>query len=424
MSDARALSISELTSEDKALLERLQGRQADMLERTLGWAAHNTGSWNAEGLTEFGPLLAEAFDELEMETKLSPTDPIERVTDAGEVASFQTGPILLGVARPDAPVQVVLTGHYDTVFPPGTFTEVKELGERRINGPGVADMKGGLVVMLEALRAFEAGPYRERVGYRIVVSPDEETGNFASASSIASAAQGAHIGMTYEPAMETGHLAGGRKGSAIFDIILRGRAAHAGRDYAAGRSAIYAAAELAGRIERLNENTDNVTFNVGAIDGGGAVNIVPDMAVVRLGARAPDGPSAARAQNALEAAVASVLEREGVTGEMRGGFYRPPKPRNAAQADLFTAITATGRALDLEITFADTGGVCEGNNVFAAGVPNIDTLGVRGGSIHSHDEFMCVDSLEERAALSALILNRLADGRIDAAAIKAKMEDR
>lgn len=424
MTNLREISLSELTQEDSDVLARLKERQACMLDRTLDWAAQNTGSWNSQGLNAFAPVLADACGELEMDVRLTPTDPIERVTAKGDTDPFRTGPVLLGTARPEAPVQVVLTGHYDTVFPPDTFTQITDLGDGRINGPGVADMKGGLVVMLEALRAFEAGPLRERVGYRIVISPDEETGNFASAAHITSAAKGAHIGMTYEPAMETGQLAGGRKGSAIFDIILRGRAAHAGRDYAAGRSAVYAAADLATRIEKLNRNKDNVTFNVGAIDGGGAVNIVPDMAIIRLGARAPDGPSAQRAVKALEDAMAAVLERDGVTGEMRGGFYRPPKPRNAAQADLFSAITDTGRAIDLEITFADTGGVCEGNNVFAAGVPNIDTLGVRGGAIHSHDEFLCVDSLVERAALSALILNRLADGRIDAAAIKAKMQDR
>lgn len=415
--------LSELTEADTATLALLREREALMLARTLEWAAINTGSWNAEGLNRFAPLLGEAMREVGMEVELAESAPIERVTDRGGTDSFQSGPVVLGVMRPEAPVQVVLTGHYDTVFPDGTFTEIKELGGDKINGPGLADMKGGIVVMLEALRALEAGPDREKLGYRIVLSPDEETGNFASADFITKAATGAHVGMTYEPAMETGELAGARKGSAVIDIVLRGRAAHAGRAYAEGRSAIYAAAELAARIEKLNDNPDNVTFNVGTIDGGNAVNIVPEVAVVRLGARAPDGPSAERAIKALEAEVQAVLQRDGITGEIHGGFYRPPKPRNAAQADLFGAVSATGRAIDLDIEFVDTGGVCEGNNVFAAGVPNIDTLGVRGGLIHSHDEFICTDSLVERAGLSALLLNRLADGRVDAAAIKAKMAE-
>lgn len=416
------LSLSELTQTDSAVLALVRERQDAMLQRTLDWARINTGSWNADGLGQFAPLLGDVMREMGMQVELAQTPPIKTVADDGSSDAFQTGPVVLGVMRPEAPVQVVLTGHYDTVFPDGTFTEIKQLDDNRINGPGTADMKGGIVVMLEALRAFDAGPDRDKLGYRIVLSPDEETGNFASADFITRAATGAHIGMTYEPAMETGQLAGARKGSAVIDVVLRGKASHAGRAYFEGRSAIYAAADLATRIEKLNENDSGVTFNVGTIDGGNAVNIVPEIAVVRLGARAPDGASADWAMKALEAELDTVLQRDGITGEVHGGFYRPPKPRNAAQADLFGAVAETGRALNLEIEFVDTGGVCEGNNVFAAGVPNIDTLGVRGGLIHSHDEFFCVDSLAERAGLSALILNRLADGRIDAAAIKAKMK--
>jgi len=106
---------------------------------------------------------------------------------------------------------------------------------------------------------------------------------------------------------------------------------------------------------------------------------------------------------------------------MHGGFYRPPKPRNDAQQALFTAVSATGKALGLELEFVDTGGVCEGNNIFAAGVPNVDTLGVMGGRIHSSEEYVIVSSFAERAKLSALLLNRIADGRIDAKKIKAMM---
>ncbi len=106
---------------------------------------------------------------------------------------------------------------------------------------------------------------------------------------------------------------------------------------------------------------------------------------------------------------------------MHGGFYRPPKPRNDAQQTLFDAVADTGRAIGLELEFVDTGGVCEGNNIFAAGVPNVDTLGVMGGRIHSDEEYVIMSSFVERAQLSGLLLNRIADGRLDAAKIKAMM---
>ncbi len=414
--------VSSLSREDEAARERLADASEFMVERTVSWSKVNTGSWNTEGLKSFAPTLADAFSELDADIGLELARPFDTITDKGERLTIETGPVLRVKARSEAPVQVVMSGHYDTVFPPGTFTEVSDIGEGKLNGPGLADMKGGLVVMLEALKAFEAGPLRDRLGYQIVVTPDEEIGNFASAHALTEAARsGALIGMTYEPAMETGAMSGGRKGSAVYDIVLHGRAAHAGRAKEDGRSALEAAAALVLSLEGLNGNDQGVTFNVGAIDGGGAVNIVPDLAVVRFGARAPDEATANWAQARVEHLLAEAVSRDGISGHLHGGFYRPPKPRNAAQQALFDAVSGTGRALGLDITFQDTGGVCEGNNIFAAGVPNVDTLGVRGGRIHSAEEFVVTDSFAERASLSALILNRVADGRIDAARIKALM---
>lgn len=409
------------TQADAAACEWLEAAGPDMLARTIGWAEINTGSWNPEGLDAFAPRLADAFSETGGDVRLEPSRPFETITDAGAVREVETGPILRVNARPDAPVQIVMSGHYDTVFPPGTFTDITDLGDGRFGGPGLADMKGGLCVMLEALKAFEAGPLRDQLGYRIVITPDEEIGNFASAHALIEAAGGALIGMTYEPAMETGAMSGGRKGSSIYDIVLKGRAAHAGRAKEAGVSAIEAAAELVIALEALNGQREGVSVNVGRIDGGGAVNIVPDLAIVRFGARAPDAAAADWLEGEVHRLLGATTAREGLTDEIHGGFYRPPKPRNAALEALFGAVAGTGRALGLDLSFEDTGGVCEGNNIFAAGVPNVDTLGVRGGRIHSAEEFVVTESFAERACLSALLLNRLADGRIDARAIKELM---
>ncbi|MEH6409459.1 MAG: hydrolase [Hyphomonas sp.] len=416
--------LSKLTIEDEAALERLNMASAGMVARTCAWSDINTGSWNIDGLKALSGVLADAFSELDGHVRLDEAPGFETIDASGKVEIIHTAPILRVSSRPSAPVQVVLTGHYDTVFPKGTFEGVKDLGDGRLNGPGLADMKGGLCVMLEALKTFEAGPFRDRLGYQIVITPDEEIGNHASAAALTEAAQsGAHVGMTYEPAMDTGAMSGGRKGSAVFDIVLHGKAAHAGRAKEEGRSAIEAAAELVVGLEALNGQRDGVTVNVGAIEGGSAVNIVPDLAVVRFGARAPDAEAAAWTISAVTRLFERATSRAGISGHLHGGFYRPPKPRNAAQQAIFDAVHATGRAIGLDLEFIDTGGVCEGNNIFAAGVPNVDTLGVRGGRIHSSEEFVVVDSFAERAKLSALLLNRLADGRLDGPRIKALMEN-
>ena len=415
------ISLGELTETDRSALDVLAARQDDMLARTISWSKVNTGSWNAAGLKTFAPMLAEAFAETEAVVDLVTTQPIENVKANGEIEAFQTGPVLRAAARPEAPNQVVLTGHYDTVFPDGTFTQVTDLGGGRWNGPGLTDMKGGICVMLEALKAFEAGPLKDQLGYQVILTPDEEIGNHASNAAIMDAARQAHIGLTFEPCMEDGAFSGARKGSAVWDIVFSGRSAHAGREPEKGRSALMAASDFALRIEALTDQRPGTTFNIGSIDGGDAVNVVPALCVVRLGARAPDGPSAEWAQGQVDAALAQVLKRDGITVHTHGGFYRPPKPRNAAQEKLFGDVAATAKALGITLQFKDTGGVCEGNNVFAAGTPNIDTLGVRGGRIHSDEEFLIADSLSERAGLATLILNRIADGRIDAKAIKALM---
>ena len=419
--NADNIPLEELTDLDHAALKALAKRQDVMLARTIGWSKINTGSHNSAGLQAFAPMLAEAFAETEAVVELLPTAPIENVKANGEVEGFQSGPVLRAVARPDAPNQVVLTGHYDTVFPEGTFTEVTDLGGGKYNGPGLCDMKGGICVMLEALKAFEAGPLKDKLGYKVILTPDEEIGNHASNDAIMAAARTAHIGLTFEPCMEDGSFSGARKGSAVWDIIFKGRSAHAGREPEKGRSALMAAAEFAVKIEALTDAREGTTFNIGSIDGGDAVNVVPALCVVRLGARAPDGPSADWAQGEVDRILAEVLKRDGITAHTHGGFYRPPKPRNAAQEKLFGDVAETAKALGIEINFVDTGGVCEGNNVFAAGTPNIDTLGVRGGRIHSAEEFLMADSLSERAGLATLILHRIADGRIDAKAIKALM---
>jgi glutamate carboxypeptidase len=317
---------------------------------------------------------------------------------------------------------VVLTGHYDTVFGADSpFQSVVTRADGALNGPGMADMKGGLCVMLAALAAFETHPLATRVGYRVLMSPDEEVGSLSSGPLLAQFGRLGHIGMTYEPALSDGTLAGARKGSGNFHVVVRGRSAHAGRDFDLGRNAITAAARLSTRLDDLNGKRDGVTLNVSRIDGGGPLNMVPDTAIVRFNIRFPDQEAAAWVQ----AAVQSALQASGGDGldlHLHGGITRPAKPMNLAQTRLFEAVRQIGGLIGQDIRWKPSGGVCEGNNLFASGLPNIDTLGVRGGDIHSEAEYAWPDSFAERAQLSAAILMKLADGGIDGPALRAAME--
>lgn len=415
--------LDQLNETDKMVLAKIAGTGDEMCALTVDWSRVNSGSWNAEGLHQMVPLISDRLSILPGETELIDRGDIPQISAQGKETGHPTGPVIRHTCRPDAPVQIVFTGHYDTVFPPSAgFDDVTDIGDGKLNGPGLADMKGGLIVMTEALRAFEETECAGQIGYRIVISPDEEIGNPVSAEVIHETALGVHVGMTFEPALESGDFAGERKGSGNFSLVIKGLSAHAGRAHADGRSAVLAAAKFVVALESLNGVRDGVTFNTGKIEGGGPNNQVPDLTVVRFNVRVPDQPATDWAQENIDKLVTDLNEMDGISSHIHGGFYRPPKPFNAAQQALFNGVQETGRALGLELGWVSTGGVCEGNNVFAAGVPNIDTLGVRGGRIHSTEEFVVTDSFEERASLSALILCRLAEGRMDAHQIKKLME--
>ena len=411
-----------LDSAERAMLEGVAARADSIIGRAVAWCAVNSGSRNLEGLERQRALLADAFAVLPGDLAFQPLAPSTEVDATGRPQP-QAHPDAVTVAvRASAPVQVVLTGHYDTVYPAETsFQEVRRREDGALHGPGVADMKGGLSVMLAALEAFEGHPEAANVGYRVLLSPDEEIGSPASAPLLAALARDAHVGLTYEPALADGALASSRKGSGNFSVVVRGRAAHAGRDFAAGRNAVAAAARLAGALDALNGRRDGVTVNVARIDGGGPLNMVPDAAVVRFNVRVPDAEGAAWIEQAVADALAATAA-DGIALERHGGFTRAPKPVNAAQERLFDGVRSAAAAIGLELHWKPSGGVCEGNNLFAAGLPNLDTLGVRGGDIHSESEHAWPESFAERAQLSALILARLATGAIDARAIRAAME--
>lgn len=381
---------------------------APMLEQVQVWAAVNSGSRNLPGLTTMAGLLAEAFSALPGKLELVPPDPVEIVDPNGSVRAVEHGAHLLLTVRPDAPVQLLFTGHYDTVFGADhSFQSLKWLDDGRLNGPGVADMKGGLSLMLAALKAIETTPAAATLGYQVLIDSDEEVGSPSSAALIARAAQGKAAAFTYEPALPDGTLAGARGGSGNFSITVSGRSAHAGRNPEEGRNALLAAADLALRLEQAIGL--GLKVNPAKIDGGGPNNVVPDHAVLRVNFRPASPDDERRARTHLDQAVAQVAVARDVRIRVHGGFGRPPKPLDPAAERLFGLVKSCGADLGLDIGWKATGGVCDGNNIAACGVPVVDTMGARGGAIHSEEEFLIPESLPERAMLSTLAILRLAD---------------
>jgi glutamate carboxypeptidase len=398
--------MGELSSTERAAVERATAEP--MLDRVLAWSAVNSGSRNLAGLERMADLLVDAFSALPGVLRLEAPERVETVDSAGRTVRVEHGRHLHLNVRPTAPVQLLFTGHMDTVFPADhPFQETRWLEDGVLNGPGVADMKGGIAVMLAALKAIEHGPVAERIGYEVVINSDEEVGSPASAALLAQAARGKRAAFTYEPAaLPDGTLAGARPGSGNFGIVVRGRSAHAGRNPEDGRNALLAAADLALRLDRLKR--DGLTVNPSRIEGGSPSNVVPDLAVLRVNLRPRTPEIEAEARRAIDEAVAAVAAERDVVIEVSGGFGRPPKPLTFEAEALFGLVKQAGADLGQAIAWEPSGGVCDGNNIAACGVPVVDTMGVRGGKIHSMEEFLIVESLKERAALSALTVLRLA----------------
>jgi glutamate carboxypeptidase len=354
-------------------------------------------------------LLADAFAALPGEIALLDGAPAEAIRADGAPDPLALGRNIRLTVRPDAPVQLLFTGHYDTVFGADhPFQQVFWRSDGVLGGPGVADMKSGIAIILAALQAVEASPAAARIGYEVVLNSDEEIGSPGSAPLIAEAARGKLAALTYEPsALPDGTLAGARPGSGNFSLVVTGRSAHAGRNPEDGRNAVLAAADLALRLAAAR--APGLKVNPAKIDGGGPNNVVPDRAVLRVNIRPTDPEDQRRAEALLESLIALVVAEHDVAIARHGGFARPPKPMTPQALRLFDLVRCCGADLDQEIVWRATGGVCDGNNIAACGVPVVDTMGARGGAIHSAEEYLITASLAERAALSALTILRLAE---------------
>ncbi len=398
--------MGELSRTEQEAVERAGAEP--MLPQVQRWSEINSGSGNLAGLAMVAGALADCFSALPGELKLRDPARVTAVDPAGREHEVGHGQHLHLTVRPSAPLQLLLTGHMDTVYPvdhPFQHLHWQENGV--LGGPGVADMKGGLAVMLAALKAVEASPATSNFGYEVLINSDEEVGSPSSAALLAEAAHGKRAALTYEPAaLPDGTLAGARPGSGNFSFVVTGRSAHAGRNPQNGRNAVIAAADLALRLRRLIDH--GLSVNVARMDGGGPNNVVPDHAVLRVNLRPASAELQARAEAGIATATAEVAREHEVAVHTHGSFGRPPKPLNPATLQLFGLVEQAGDDLGQHIAWQPSGGVCDGNNIAACGVPVVDTMGVRGGKIHSMEEYLIVESLAERAALSALTILRLA----------------
>ena len=376
------------------------------------WANQNSGSFMVDGLVCMSELLQQAFADLQAEFHKRTLAPFKRLAADGSMQVLPMGEVLHWRKRPGAARQILLFGHYDTVFPADhPFQQARTLDEDTLSGPGVADMKGGLLILWQALRRFEQEPHSQSLGWEIVLVPDEEIGSAASHPFMRARAQDKLLAIGFEPALdERGTLAGARPASGNYQCLLQGTAAHVGRHFAQGCSAVVLAAQFIAYIQELMRATPDLTINVGTIAGGTGLNATPDKCLLGVNIRAP---KLRFLQDATQA-IGQWLEahaRSDVSGYTWHALSeRPDKALTPKIKAWHNWCTERAQTLGLSLGYQATGGVCDGNYL-AAHVPVIDTLGAIGGGIHTDQEYASLTGLKSRIELLHRLFNDLAAGK-------------
>jgi glutamate carboxypeptidase len=347
------------------------------------------------GVDRVGTLLAEECRRMRAQVSIHPQTEIGDQVEAYFPSSL---PVSRKAGREDA---ILLLAHMDTVFPVGTLQNMPyHEKDGRIFGPGVSDMKGGIVVALTSLAAvLGSGSLTHSV--TALFTSDEEIGSLKSRALIEKLASQSSLVLVLEPGMQDGSIKTWRKGVGEFTLRVRGRAAHAGGDHEKGTNAIEELAHQVLAIQKMTDYHKGTTLNVGMIRGGIAGNVVPDEASAVLDLRVIHASEGKRISAALQA-LKPVLGGSSI--EVTGGLDRPPMPFDDAMKTTFEKAKAIAANSGIVLKASGTGGASDANFVAPLGIPLLDGLGPAGGEYHSEREFIFKDSLAERAKLLAAIL--------------------
>jgi glutamate carboxypeptidase len=301
--------------------------------------------------------------------------------------------------------QILIVGHFDTVWPVGQIATMPIAEEDgRLHGPGVFDMKAGFSLGMQALRALHATDGMPAARVVMLLTTDEETGSATSRAAIEHEARQSSAVLVLEPSLPGGAVKTSRKGCGEYELIVHGKAAHAGIDPRKGASAIRELALQVIRLDALQDIDRGVTVNVGRITGGTRTNVVPDLATAAVDVRVPTMGDA----EAVDAAMRGLRPAlQGTSLEVRGGVDRPPLERSDAVIRLYQMARQVAAELGHGLAEGSTGGGSDGNFTAALGIPTLDGLGATGDGAHARHEHVIVADLPWRAALIAGMLQQL-----------------
>lgn len=384
----------------RALLRELRPRESEIVALLGRFVRCESPSYDKAAVDRCGRMVAQEW--LHRGAKV-------RVLSQKERGNHIRAELQWGEGRPGG--QILVLGHIDTVYPLGTLSAMPFRVRRGSAwGPGTFDMKAGIVLALAAVDALKAVGSRaipSRRGKKLVFlwTSDEEIGSTSSRGEIEREARRSDAVLVLEPAYgRGGALKTARKGVGTAEIIVGGRAAHAGIDPSAGVNAVHELALQIARLRKMNNRRRGITVQATVISGGTASNVVPAHARAFVDIRYSHLPDAPKLDRALRG-LAPILK--GARVEVQGGVNRPPLERTHGVLKLFHHAQALMREVGLHVEEASTGGGSDGNFTAALGVPTLDGLGAIGNGAHSLDEHVVIRSLAERAALIAGLLATL-----------------
>jgi glutamate carboxypeptidase len=377
-----------------AAVRERQPAMLDLLERSVNMESPSEDKALAD---EVADLFQAEFERLGFQFEL------DRQTEFGDNRLGKWG---WDSAAPGAP-RILMIGHYDTVFAAGGGWGYRVEG-RHAFGPGVFDMKGGIVIGLAAVEALQAVMPGWRLPLTMILNGDEEPGSPRSRDVIRREAPKHDLCLILEPGQPGPSLTIGMKGVAIFRVVVSGREAHAGSEPEKGANSIVEMAHKAARIAALSNLEVGTSANPGVIHGGTHPYVVPGRCEMAVDFRVKSQAEQERVERALREIVAETRV-PGTSAELFGHFHRPPMVSTEKTWEYIRLIQAAGDAVDYPLGTAETGGASDGNLTAAAGLPTVAGIGPHGGGAHTTGEFIELDSIPRKTEVLAVTLAALAD---------------
>ena len=405
-----AMVESALSTQEREIVSWVADQEDDMVALLERLTNINTGTLNKAGVAEVVGLLNTELLQLGFDSRTLAGNVIEMPSCPGSEYTIDVADHLLATKSGEGK-RMLMIGHVDTVFPVDSPFQTFSRDGDTAYGPGVSDMKGGLVVMLYALKALNHFGELEDKAISILLNSDEEIGSLSSRKYVEQQAALHDFGLVYESSGNN-RLTRARKGLGQARFVVTGRASHAGGAHQQGRSAIKELAYKIVQIENMTDYESGVTVNVGVINGGEARNTVAPCAEALVDLRYPEPQQGLDAVKRWEEIFGSVYSYPVDSGELSTNswtsLHRPPKIPTEESDALLNKTIAIGRLLGQEFTVTDSGGGTDGSLTQAAGLPTLDSLGSDGTGAHSKREQGRISSLVERAQLSVVLIGRLA----------------